>query len=421
MAKDLVMILAGGQGTRLYPLTRERAKPAVPFGGKYRIIDFVLNNFVNSGYLRIKVLTQFKSESLNRHISRTWQFSAMVGQYIDLVPAQMRTGESWYKGTADAIFQNFNIIRDENPDHLFVFGGDHIYKMDMRQMMDFHLKMDSDLTVACVPVPLRDATQMGVVQVDHTGRIIGWEEKPANPKPMPGRPDMALASMGNYLFNTRTVLAELARDARTQSSHDFGKDIIPHMIGNHSRVFGYDFNANNVPGMEEKERGYWKDVGTLDAYYEANMDLISVSPQLNLYNQEWPIRTFPIAYPPAKFVFANEAERRVGKALDSLVCEGVILSGGEVIHSILSPGVRVNSFAQVFDSILMEGVDVGRHCHIRRAIIDKGVQIPPGTEIGYDLERDRKQFHVTESGIVVVPKREILGQPATAAAVPYGT
>lgn len=420
MEKELVMILAGGQGTRLYPLTRDRAKPAVPFGGKYRIIDFVLNNFVNAGFLRIKVLTQFMSDSLNRHISRCWNLSSMVGHYIDLVPAQMRTGESWYKGTADAIFQNFNLITDENPDHLFVFGGDHIYKMDVRQMLEFHKDVKSDLTVACVPMPLKEAASMGVVEVDPNGRIIGWEEKPKHPKPMPGHPDKALVSMGNYIFNTRTILSELTEDAHRQTSHDFGKDIIPNMIGKF-KVYAYDFTKNNVPGMEEKERGYWRDVGTIDAYYEANMDLISVIPQLNLYNREWPIRTLEPHYPPAKFVFANEAERRVGRALDSLVCEGVILSGGEVIHSILSPGVRINSFAQVVDSIVMEGVDVGRHCRIRRAIIDKEVAIPAHAEIGYDLEQDRKRFHVTDSGIVVVPKKEIIPQASESVSPQYGT
>jgi len=406
-----VMVLAGGQGTRLYPLTRERAKPAVPFGGKYRIIDFVLNNFVNSGFLRIKVLTQFMSDSLNRHISRIWQLSPSLGHYIDLVPAQMRTGESWYQGTADSIFQNFNLIRDEKPKHLFVFGGDHIYKMDMRQMMAAHLQRDADLTVASLPVPLREASAMGVMEVNTEGRIMGWEEKPKNPKPIPGKPDKALVSMGNYLFKTSSLIPELMEDHRQPTTHDFGKDVIPNMLGR-CRVYAYDFVNNTVPGMEEKERGYWKDVGTIDAYYEANMDLVSVSPQLNLYNIEWPIRTYEFHYPPAKFVFANETERRVGRAIDSMVCEGVILSGGEVIHSIVSPGVRVNSFAQVKDSIIMEGVDIGRHCRIRRSIIDKEVQIPAHTEIGYDLEKDRKRFHVTESGIVVVPKKEMIVEGA---------
>lgn len=404
MSKSLVMILAGGAGRRLYPLTRDRAKPAVPFGGHYRIVDFVLSNFVNSGYFKIKVLTQFMSESLNKHVSTGWRLSPTIGHYIDCVPAQMRTGESWYKGTADAIYQNINIIEDENPDLVFVFGGDHIYKMDLRQMERYHLEKDADITIATVPYPLQEASSFGVVAVDETRRIIGFQEKPKSPKPIPDRPDMALVSMGNYIFKKEVLLQAVKRDAKKESDHDFGKNILPEIFET-ARVFAYDFSLNRLPGMDEKESGYWRDVGTIDAYWEANMDLVSVSPQLNLYNQQWPIRTTPAYLPPAKFVFANVEEQRVGYATDSLITEGCIISGGKVNLCVLSPGVRINSYSSVEESILMDGVNVGRYAQIKRAIIDKDVDIPPKARIGYDLEKDKKNFVVTPNGIVVVPKK----------------
>lgn len=406
---QLVMILAGGEGKRLYPLSRDRAKPAVPMGGRYRIIDFVLSNFINSGFFKIKVLVQFKSNSLIRHISLGWRLSPHIGHYIDMVPAQMQTGKSWYKGTADAIYQNMNLIEDENPDHIIIFGGDHVYKMDVRQMFEYHLQKKAELTVSAVPKPVAEATSMGVIQVDKDWHIIGFEEKPQKPKEIPGRPGFALVSMGNYIFNRGSVVEQLRKDAkaRSVSHHDFGKDIIPKMIAS-KQVFAYDFTTNSIPGMDEKESGYWRDVGSIDEYFKANMDLVDVTPRLNLYNPLWPIRTTNLPYPPAKFVFANEPEGRVGYATDSLVSEGCIISGGHVHKSVLSPSVRINSFAEVTDSILMEGVDIGRYCRIRNAIIDKEVSLPPHTEIGYDRKKDEKRFVVSESGIVVVPKKAIV-------------
>ncbi len=406
---ELAMILAGGQGKRLYPLSRDRAKPAVPMGGRYRIIDFVLSNFINSGFFKIKVLVQFKSNSLIRHISLGWRLSPHIGHYIDMVPAQMQMGKTWYRGTADAIYQNMNLIEDENPDHIFIFGGDHVYKMDVRQMFDYHLSVGAELTIATLPKPVHEATSMGVVQVDKDLHIVGFEEKPARPKEIPGRPGFALVSMGNYIFNRVAIVEQLRRDSREKSAshHDFGKDIIPKMIAS-KQVYAYDFTANRIPGMNEKEIGYWRDVGSIEEYFKANMDLVEVTPKLNLYNSSWPIRTTYLPFPPAKFVFANEPEGRVGYATDSLVSEGCIISGGHVHRSILSPAVRINSFAEVTDSILMEGVDIGRHCKIKNAIIDKEVNLPARTEIGYDLKKDKKRFFVTQSGIVVVPKKAVV-------------
>ncbi len=406
---QLVMILAGGEGKRLYPLSRDRAKPAVPIGGRYRIIDFVLSNFVNSGFFKIKVLVQFKSNSLIRHISLGWRLSPHIGQYVDMVPAQMQTGKSWYKGTADAIYQNMNLIDDEDPEHIFVFGGDHIYKMDVSQMFQYHLKKKAHLTIAAVPKPVAEATSFGVMQVNKDFRIIGFEEKPAKPKEIPGKPGYALVSMGNYIFNRQTIVEQLLRDAaiKSASHHDFGKDIIPKMIAS-GQVYVYDFATNRVPGMTDQEVGYWRDVGSLEEYFKANMDLVEVIPRLNLYNPEWPIRTTYLPNPPAKFVFANEPEGRVGYATDSLVSEGCIISGGHVHRSVLSPTVRINSFAEVTDCILMEGVEIGRYSRIKNAIIDKGVVLPMHTEIGYDLKKDRKRFFVTKSGLVVVPKKEVV-------------
>jgi glucose-1-phosphate adenylyltransferase len=405
MAKILAMILAGGEGRRLDPLTRERAKPAVPFGGRYRIIDFVLSNFANSGILRMKVLVQYKSESLNAHIQRGWRLTALLNQYVEIVPAQMRVGPKWFEGSADAIYQNLNIITDEEPEYTFDFGADHVYRMDVRQMLDFHLLSKAELTVAAIPIPVEEARDFGIIEVDAEGRMIGFVEKPqSGAKTMPGDPTRCLASMGNYLFTTDALVQEIVRDAGDpESAHDFGKSIVSSMY-ERKRVYVYDFAKNRVPGQSEKERGYWRDVGSLDAYYQSNMDLVAVDPIFSLYNERWPIFTNQHTAPPVKFVFNNETEHRVGRATDSLVSEGCIISGGQVDHSILSPKVRVNSYASVEHSILFENVNIGRHCRIRRAIVDKHVEIPPHTEIGYDLERDARQFHVTESGIVVIPK-----------------
>lgn len=405
MAKLLAMILAGGEGRRLDPLTRDRAKPAVPFGGRYRIIDFVLSNFANSGVLKMKVLVQYKSESLNTHIQRAWRLSQILDQYVEIVPAQMRVGRKWFEGSADAVYQNLNLITDEEPDYTFVFGADHVYRMDVRQMLSFHLEHKADLTVAAIPIPVADAGEYGIIEVDAEGRMIGFVEKPkSSPKTMPGDPTRCLASMGNYLFNTEALVQEIVADAGDSgSAHDFGKSIITGMYPRR-RVFVYDFAKNEVPGQTTKERGYWRDVGSLDAYYQSNLDLVDVDPIFSLYNDRWPIFTIQHNYPPAKFVFNNERESRVGRAVDSLVSEGCILSGGAVSRCILGPKVRINSYAQVDDSILFENVNIGRHCRIRRAIIDKHVDIPAGTSIGFDPDEDKKRFHVTESGIVVIPK-----------------
>lgn len=401
------MILAGGQGERLMPLTRDRAKPAVPFAGRYRIIDFVLSNFLNSRVLKIKILTQFKSDSLNRHLARGWQLAPTLGLYIDPVPAQMRTGTNWYQGTADAIHQNLNLVRDEHPDYVCVFGGDHIYRMDVRQMLRYHVAKKAEMTISAIPKPLDVASSFGVIEVDADWRVIGFEEKPKHPKPIPNRHGMALCSMGNYVFDRDVLVDWLEEDAAKDTAHDFGKNIIPSKYAN-GRVYAYDFSSNAVPGMEEKERGYWRDVGTLDEYFSASMDLVEVSPVFSLYNRQWPIRTFTPFNPPAKFVFADEDNRRIGSATDSLVSEGCVISGGRIHRCILSPGVRINSFCQVEESILMEGVSVGRYSRIRNAIIDKYVEIPPHTEIGYDPEEDRRRFHVTASGLVVISKKMVL-------------
>jgi glucose-1-phosphate adenylyltransferase len=403
------MILAGGAGTRLDPLTRERAKPAVPFGGRYRIIDFCLSNFVNSGIYKLKVLTQYKSDSLNNHISRTWRMTAFLGHFCETVPAQMRTGGDWYKGSADAIFQNLNLITDESPNHVFVFGADHVYQMDVQQMLDFHVSRRADCTVAVLPVPIEEGKEFGIVDVAPDGQVRGFLEKPKNPPPMPGDPTRCLASMGNYVFATEALVNEVTEDAKDDSSaHDFGKSILS-KLHRKARVFAYDFLLNDVPGQGHRERGYWRDVGTLDAYFQANMDLITVEPIFNLYNAQWPIATASSSLPPAKFVFADEESKRVGRATDALVSEGCIISGGTVSNSVLSPRVRVNSWSSVTDSILMENVEIGRHCVVQRAIIDKNVVIPAGTKIGLDLDEDRKRFHVTDSGIVVIPKGAKVG------------
>ncbi len=401
----LVMILAGGEGKRLFPLTQDRAKPAVPFGGRYRIIDFVLNNFINSGFFKIKVLTQYKSDSLNKHISKGWALSPFLNQYVDLVPAQMRTGGAWYQGTADAVYQNVFHIYDEEPDYVCVFGGDHIYKMDVSQMLRFHKSNYADLTISAIPIPIEEAGEFGIIEVDDNWRLTGFVEKPKTPpKPMPNNPKMCLASMGNYIFNKDILLNALEEDAKIQeSNHDFGKNVIPMLLNQGKRVFIYNFNENYFPGMTEKEKGYWRDVGCIDAYWQANMDLLDYEPELNLYSKEWPIRTFNYNYPPAKFIW-QEGDR-VGMATNSMVSEGCIVSGGMLSRCVLSPKVKINSYSQVTDSILMENVNVGRYSEIRKAIIDKNVDIPPYTKIGVDRDADiSRGFYVSEGGVTVVPK-----------------
>ncbi len=398
------MILAGGMGERLYPLTRDRAKPAVPFGGRYRIIDFAINNFINSGFFKIKVLTQFKSTSLIEHITRTWRLVHEIGQYVDVVPAQMRKGPFWFRGTADAVYQNLELIFDEQPDVICVFGGDHIYKMDVNQMLQEHIANEADLTIATIPVPLSEAHQFGIIEIDEDWRVTGFVEKPKEgAKTIPGRPDMVLASMGNYIFDARVMIDVLQRNSLRDSAHDFGKEIIPDMYPR-SKVYAYDFAKNRIPGDEGHNSGYWRDVGTVDAFFEASMDLVSVTPAFNLYNPQWPIVSAPMNLPPAKFVFADSKSQRIGIATDSLVSDGVIISGGTINRCILHPRVRIHSYSDIDESVLMDGVDIGRHSRIRRAIIDKGVQIPANSTIGYDVEADRQRFTVTESGIVVVPK-----------------
>jgi len=402
----LSVVLAGGEGRRLWPLTADRAKPAVPIGGRYRLIDFVLSNLVNSGFYKIKVLTQYKSDSLNTHIARGWRLPAMLDQYIEPVPAQQRRGKEWFRGSADAMYQSLNIITDEDPDYVCVFGGDHIYKMDVRQMLDAHLLSGAEVTVAAIPVPVAECSAFGIIEVDDRDHIVSFTEKPKQVPAMPGRPGFALASMGNYIFTTEAMIEELRRDAEgddDQSQHDFGRNILPAMVARgHANV--YDFSRNEIPGRDERERGYWRDVGTVEAYWQANMDLVQVVPTFDLYNPRWPIRTWMHSLPPAKFVFAEEATARMGIATDSLVSEGCIISGGRIDRTVLSPGVRINSFSHVEESILFEGVDIGRHCQIRRAIVDKNVHISPGTQIGYDPAEDAARFAISETGIVVVPK-----------------
>lgn len=409
----LTMILAGGMGERLYPLTRDRAKPAVPFGGNYRIIDFVINNFINSGFFKIKVMTQFKSNSLIEHITRTWRLVPEIGQYVDIVPAQMRKGPFWFRGTADAVFQNLELIFDEQPEFVCVFGGDHIYKMDVNQMLQEHLTNDADLTIATIPVPAAEAQNFGIVEVDSEWRVTGFVEKPKEgAKTIPGRPDMVLASMGNYIFKANVMIDVLQRNALRDAAHDFGKEIIPAMYPR-MKVYAYDFGQNYVPGEAEINRGYWRDVGTIDSYFAASLDLVAVTPLFNLYNAQWPMVSAPQNLPPAKFVFADSKSQRTGIATDSLVSAGVIISGGSINRSILHPRVRIHSYTDVDESILMDGVEIGRHSKIRRTIIDKGVKIPPGTTIGYDIEADRLRFTVTDAGIVVVPKGAEIAEAVT--------
>jgi glucose-1-phosphate adenylyltransferase len=405
--KILAFVMAGGKGSRLEPLTLDRSKPAVPFGGKYRIIDFVLSNLVNSGIYSIYVLTQFKSQSLSEHIELTWNFGSLLrSNFIIPVPAQQRTGEVWYKGTADAIWQNTNLINDHKPEIVAVFGGDHIFKMNVEDIVTWHEQKKADVTISAIPVPIEEATQFGVIQVDEHWRITGFQEKPDHPTPIPGQPGMALVSMGNYLFNSKILTDELAADAKDpKSSHDFGKNVLPNLLAQGKKLYAYDYKLNRIPGSTNVVNdSYWRDVGTLESYYEASMDLRAVMPQLDLYNQEWPIRSEPNDYPPAKFV--HNAEGRVGQAIQSIVCEGTIISGSTVIDSVIGRRCRINSYAEVHNCVLLDDVEIGRGARVRHAIIDKHVRIPANDVIGYNRDDDAKRFRVSESGIVIIAKHQ---------------
>jgi glucose-1-phosphate adenylyltransferase len=398
----LAFVLAGGKGTRLYPLTKERAKPAVPFGGRYRIIDFVLSNLINSGIFSIYVLTQFKSQSLLQHLREGWEVSGLLkNNFIIPVPAQMRSAqEDWYRGTADAIHQNINLIQQADPHVVVIFGADHIYRMNIRQMIEYHVEKRAGVTIAAIPVQKELASEFGVIETTDDGNIVGFHEKRADAPTMPGDPNRVHASMGNYIFSTDVLLRELIADgAREDSSHDFGKDILPSLIGR-TDMYAYDFQTNIIPGDPIGSPQYWRDVGTLDAYYEASMDLRAVSPELNLYNRQWPLRTAGYFDAPAKFVFDEEGRR--GMAIDTIIAGSSIVSGGKVTGSVLGRGVRIHTGASVQDSVIFDNCDIGRRAKVKRAILDKNVKVPPGTEIGYNLDEDRKKYHVTESGIVVV-------------------
>jgi glucose-1-phosphate adenylyltransferase len=399
------LVLAGGEGKRLMPLTRDRAKPAVPFGGNYRLIDFALSNLVNAGFLKIAVLTQYKSHSLDRHIATTWRMSPLLGNYVTPVPAQMRRGPRWFAGSADAIYQNLNLIGDERPDYVCVFGADNIYRMDPRQMVDAHRASGAGVTVAALRVPRDQADQFGVIRVGAgSTRITEFLEKPATAEGLPDAPEQIFASMGNYVFSTSALVDAVTRDAADEdSAHDLGGSIIPDMVGRGEAAV-YDYTTNVVPGTTDRDRGYWRDVGTIDAYYDAHMDLVSVHPIFNLYNMQWPILTLPDPLPPAKFVFDDPG--RTGYAVDSLVCPGVIVSGGEVRGSVLSPEVYVHSYATVENSVLLPGVEIGRNAVVRNAILDKNVRVPKGARIGVDPDLDHAHYTVSPGGVVVLGKNE---------------
>lgn len=401
-SRVLCIVLAGGEGKRLAPLTVDRAKPAVPYGGHYRLIDFALSNLVNAGFRRIIVLTQYKSHSLDVHISRTWRFSPLLDDYVATVPAQMRRGPYWFAGSADAIFQNMNLVNDAKPSHILVFGADHIYRMDPRQMLDAHVASGAGVTVAAIRVPIEDANQFGVVEVAHGTKIKHFLEKPAEVEGLLDDPTQVLASMGNYVFSTETLVEALGNDAVDPSStHDIGGDIIPALV-DAGVAHAYDFTHNWVPGTTERDHGYWRDVGTLDAFHSSHMDLVDVHPVFNLYNWEWPILTSTGSLPPAKFVL--DGEGRTGQAINSIVCSGVIVSGGTVRRSVISPNVRVEAGALVEDAVIMHDVQIGAGAVVRRAIIDKGTVIPPGMEIGVDPDVDREHFTISEEGIVAIGK-----------------
>ena len=398
LKRILVMILAGGEGQRLYPLTKDRAKPAVPFGGIYRIVDFSLSNCLNSGLHKVVILTQYKSLSLDRHIRMGWWnlFNCQLDEYVEIIPPQMRVSDQWYRGTADAIYHNIYTLEREHPEKVLILGGDHVYKMDYRKMLHYHMEKQADLTVGAVEAPLEEAHRFGVLQVDEQYRILGFQEKPKTPRPMPSDPNKVLASMGIYLFNTEVLVRRVVEDAKRPTSHDFGKDVIPAMVGR-DKVFAYPFEDEN-----KKPIKYWRDIGTLEAYWEANMDLLAVDPLFNLYDKDWPIRTFQEQFPPVKTVLSNGEMR--GVALDSLVSPGCIISGARVVHSVLSPDVRIEIGSEIIDSVVLEGVRIGKNASIKRAIIDKGVVVPDNTHIGHNPEEDLRHFTVTDKGIVVVPK-----------------
>jgi glucose-1-phosphate adenylyltransferase len=400
------MVLAGGRGSRLHQLTDWRAKPAVPFGGKFRIIDFTLSNCVNSGIHRVGVATQYRAQSLIRHLQRAWGFlNGRFGEFIEVIPAQQQTEGNWYRGTADAVFQNLNVIHHNQPEFVLVLSGDHIYKMDYGRLLAFHVRHGADMSIACIEVPLAEAREFGVMGVDDNHRIVSFTEKPENPPPMPERPDHALANMGVYVFSAQFLYDQLIKDAAdTTSSHDFGKDIIPRCVDTH-RLYAQPFSESSVGGLDGN--AYWRDVGTIDSYWAANMELTKISPELNLYDEDWPIWTHAAQTPPAKFVFDDEGRR--GEAIDSMVSGGTIVSGATVRRSMLFSRVRVHSFATVEDSVVLDDVDIDRHCVIRRAVIDKRCRIPAGMRIGVDLEEDRKRFHVSAGGVVLVTA-DMLGQ-----------
>ncbi|HAW49467.1 TPA: glucose-1-phosphate adenylyltransferase [bacterium] len=396
--KVLTFVMAGGKGERLHPLTRDRAKPAVPFGGIYRIIDFTLSNCLNSGLRKIYVLIQYKSYSLMRHLRMGWDFfDRDIGEFIDVLPAQMMVSNDWYQGTADAIYQNTYFIDKENPDLVLVLAGDHIYKMDYGKMIEYHIKKNAEVTVGAVPVSIETAHLYGIMETDEKNKIVSFCEKPN--RSYVEELFHFYGSMGIYLFNRKFLEDILSEDAKTKSKHDFGKDVIPFTVSRKAKIFAYPFVDEN-----KKEVLYWRDIGTIDAYYEANMDLVSVDPIFNLYDDEWPIHTYYHQGPPAKTVFANEPEARVGQALDSLLCPSAIISGGRVVRSIISPNVRVNSWTDISESIIMEGVEIGRGAKIRKTIIDKFSYIPSDIVIGYDEKEDKKRFFVTKEGIVVIPR-----------------
>ncbi|HEY6727321.1 MAG TPA: glucose-1-phosphate adenylyltransferase [Polyangiaceae bacterium] len=409
----LGIVLAGGEGKRLSPLTRDRAKPAVSFGCSYRLVDFALSNLVNGGYRRIAVLTQYKSHSLDRHLAQTWRMSPLFDNYVMSVPAQMRLGKRWFEGSADAVYQNLNLLTDEDPDYICIFGADHIYRMDPEQMVEAHIQSGAGVTVAGIRVPRDEASRFGVIEPGPNGRIRSFQEKPQHAPGLPDNPNEVFASMGNYVFSKKFLVEALQDDARDVTSrHDMGGNIVTSLVASGDAAV-YDFAVNKVPGATDRDRGYWRDVGTLDSYYDAQMDLISVHPVFNLYNQQWPIHTYSGALPPAKFVFDDDDRR--GTAIDSMVGAGVIVSGGTVHRSVVSPGVRVHTRAVVEDSVLMNNVDIGRGAIVRRAIIDKNVRVPPGIKIGVDLERDRERgYTLSHNGVVVIGKGSVL-DPETGA------
>ena len=408
LARDtLAMVLAGGRGSRLEQLTDWRAKPSVPFGGKFRIIDFTLSNCVNSGIRRIGILTQYKAQSLIRHIQRGWSFlDGRLGEFIELLPAQQRLHSSWYEGTADAIFQNLDILRLHDPRYVLVLAGDHVYKMDYGKMLEEHVRKQADLTIGCVEIPVESGSAFGIMSVDEKRRVTGFSEKPAKATPIPGRPDTALASMGIYIFNASFLYEQLIRDAdMPRSNHDFGKDIIPYLVSRSYRVNAHFLSDSSVHGSAGMS--YWRDVGTVDAYWEANMELVKVTPDLNLYDREWPIWTYQEQLPPAKFVFDNDDRR--GMAVDSLISGGCIISGASVRRSLLFSNVRVNSFSSVEDAVILPNVEIARHVTVRRAVVDKHCKLPEGIKIGVDPVADRERFHVTQNGVALVTP-EMLGQ-----------